>query len=517
MKNAGIYVRVSTERQALEGYSVAAQKENLTKFAHDNGFKVSQVYADEGISGKNIGGRPAVKKLIEDIQNGKIDVVLIQKFDRLTRNISDTEDFIKLFQKYDVDVWSISDGKVDISNSNGKFMTLLKGLFAQHERELTSERIKVALNEKARQGYTLCCGCTPYGYKREKGNKVIIINKEEAKVVKRIFKMYSEGASFTVISKMLNAEGIPTRHAGKTVNLKKDNVVIGSKTFVGVWLPKSVRLILSNPVYIGKVQYAIGRKDYYIGDGKHKPIISEELWNIVQERLKKVKTKTNTKRPKEEVYFCGSLVCGICGKRLTTTRTIGRLKKDGTRNIFCSYRCVNQEKNICSSRYISHNKVEKAFVEYLKNNIEPFDTIDNLVIKEESTDIDEIESIKRIINNKKAKQKEVMNLFMSEKIDYNKFKYMSDELDNIVKTNELKLQKLEASIGNKPVAIDKSKISKYIVDHWNHLTNKEKYDFLSEFVESIVIVNRNSNRYNSKAEVVDVMFYDYQQKNPSEC
>ena len=82
---------------------------------------------------------------------------------------------------------------------------------------------------------------------------------------------------------------------------------------------------------------------------------------------------------------------------------------------------------------------------------------------------------------------------------------------------KMKLQKLEASIGNKPVAIDKSKISKYIVDHWNYLTNKEKYDFLSEFVESIVIVNRNSNRYNGKAEVLDVMFYDYQQKNPSEC
>ena len=512
MRNAGIYVRVSTERQAQEGYSVAAQKENLTKFAKSNDFKVFNFYADEGISGKNVEGRPAIKKLIEDIQNGKIDVVLIQKFDRLTRNISDTEDFIKLFQKYDVDVWSISDGKVDISNSNGKFMTLLKGLFAQHEREVTSERIKVALNEKARQGYTLCCSCTPYGYKREKGNKVIIINKEEAKVVKRIFKMYLDGVSFTSIAKMLNAEGIPTKHAGKTVNMKKNNVVVGSKTFVGVWMPKSVRLILSNPVYIGKVRYGIGRKDFYIGEGKHKPIISETMWNKVQDKLNKIQVKQRTKRPKDEVYFCGTLVCGICGKRLTTARTIGRLKKDGTSSVFCSYRCINQEKDICNSRYISHYKAEEAFIEYLQNNIEQFDTIDDLVIKEENVERDEIESIKRLINSKKAKQKEVMNLFMSEKIDYSKFKYMSDELDNIVKTNELKLQKLEASIGNKPVAIDKSKISKYIVDHWNYLTNKEKYDFLSEFVESIVIVNRNSDRYNGKAEVVDVMLYDYQQK-----
>lgn len=511
MRNAGIYVRVSTEKQASEGYSIAAQRENLTKFAKSNDFKVFNVYADEGISGKSVEGRPAIKKLIQDIQSGKIDVVLIQKFDRLTRNISDTEDFIKLFQKYDIDVWSISDGKVDVSNSNGKFMTLLKGLFAQHEREITSERIKVALNEKAKQGYTLCCGCTPYGYKREIGNKLIIINREEAKIVKRIFKMYLDGVSFTSIAKMLNAEGIPTKHAGKTVNMKKNNVVVGSKTFIGVWMPKSIRLILSNPVYIGKVRYGIGRKDFYIGDGKHKPIISETVWNRVQDKLNKIHTKLHTKRPKDEVYFCGTLVCGICGKRLTTTRTIGKLRKDDTRSIFCSYRCINREKDICNGRYISHYKTEVAFIEYLQNNIEEFDAIDDMVINQEDVDLDEIENIRRLINSKKAKQKEVMNLFISEKIEYDKFKYMSDELDKIVETNEQKLVKLQASYNKETATIEKSKISKYIVDHWRNLTNKEKFEFLNQFVESIIIVNRDVDRYNGKAEVIDIIFYDFKQ------
>ena len=234
MRNAGIYIRVSTERQAQEGYSVAAQKQNLISFAKTSNFKVYDIYADEGISGKDVEGRPSVRRLIKDIQDGKIDVVLIQKFDRLTRNLTDTEDFIQLFQKYDVDVWSISEGKVDISNSNGKFMTLLKGLFAQHERELTSERIKVAFNQKAKQGYTLCCACTPYGYNRKKGNKVIIINQEEAKVVRRIFKMYIEGTSFTTIAKRLTAEGIPTKGGGDTVNIGRNGEIVGTKTFVGV-------------------------------------------------------------------------------------------------------------------------------------------------------------------------------------------------------------------------------------------------------------------------------------------
>ena len=103
MKNAGIYVRVSTERQVQEGYSVAAQKNNLTKFAKDNSFNIYSIYSDEGISGKNVKDRPEVKRLINDIELGLVNVVLIYKFDRLTRNISDTEDFINLINKYDQD------------------------------------------------------------------------------------------------------------------------------------------------------------------------------------------------------------------------------------------------------------------------------------------------------------------------------------------------------------------------------------------------------------------------------
>lgn len=510
MKNAGIYVRVSTERQAQEGYSVAAQKENLTAFAKTNNFKVYDVYADEGISGKDVEGRPSVRRLIKDIQDRKIDVVLIQKFDRLTRNITDTEDFIKLFQKYDIDVWSISDGKVDISNSNGKFMTLLKGLFAQHEREATAERIKIAFSEKARQGYTLCCACAPYGYNRKIGNKVIVINQEEAKVVRRIFKMYVEGTTFTTIAKRLTAEGIPTKRAGDTVNITRNGEIVGTKTFVGVWSPKLIRLMLSNPVYIGKVRYGIGRDDYYIGEGQHKPIISEKIWNKVQDKLSKIETRVHTNRPKDDVYFCGTLVCGVCGKRLTTARTIGRLRKDGTRNLFNAYRCVNQEKQICTARYVSHPKAEEAFIEYLENNIAEFDAIDDLVIEEEDVDLEEIESIKRLLVNKRAKQKEVMDLFMAEKIDYNKFKYMSEELDRILKENETKLKVLEQQYAEKPI-IDKKEISRYIVDHWKNLTDKEKLEFLNEFVESITIVNRDTDKHNGKAEVLDVKFYDYKQ------
>jgi len=508
LKNAGIYVRVSTERQVQEGYSISAQKENLTKFAESHDFKVYDIYADEGISGKDIEGRPSVKRLIQDIKVGKIDVVLLQRFDRLTRSISDTQEFIDLFKEYDVDAWSISDGgMVDITSSNGRFMALLKGLFGQHERELTAERIKDAFSRKAREGYTLCCGCTPYGYRREKGNKVIIIKQDEAKVVRRIFKMYVEGISLTAIAKTLTAEGVPTKRAGQTINIKKDGKIVDTKTFVGVWSSKLIRLMLSNPVYIGKVRYGINRKDYYIGNGYHKPIISEKMWNKVQDKIEKIETKVHTNRPKDDVYFCGTLVCGVCGKKLTTSRTIGRLRKDGTRNLFNAYRCINQEKQICTARYVSHIKVEEAFIEYLENNIAEFDSTLDVVIEEEDANLEEINDIKKLLTTKRAKQKEIMDLFMLEKIDYNQFKYMNEQLDNIIKINENRLFRLKQDYLNKPEK-NKAKISMYMVEHWKLLTDKEKLNFLNEFVEIITIVNRDTNRHNGKAEILNVKFYN---------
>ena len=95
---------------------------------------------------------------------------------------------------------------------------------------------------------------------------------------------------------------------------------------------------------------------------------------------------------------------------------------------------------------------------------------------------------------------------MAEKINYNQFKYMSEELDNIIKSNEIRLSRMEQYYATKP-DINKADISRHIVDHWKLLTDKEKLNFLNEFVESITIVNRDTDRHNGKAEVLDIKFY----------
>ena len=147
-KSAGIYIRVSTEHQAKEGYSVAAQKNNLTNFSLNQGWEIFDIYADEGISGKNIKDRPEVKRMINDIKENKIDVVVLYKFDRLTRDSRDTEDIILLVQEYGIEVFTLSGGIIDVSTATGRFSIRINGAVAQLEREQTIDRVKVALKQK---------------------------------------------------------------------------------------------------------------------------------------------------------------------------------------------------------------------------------------------------------------------------------------------------------------------------------------------------------------------------------
>ncbi len=500
--NAGLYIRVSTEKQVKEGYSVSAQKENLSKFAKQQGFKIFDIYADEGKSGKNIKDRPAVKRLINDIQKKEIDVVVLYKFDRLTRDSKDTENIIELIQQYGIQVFTLAGGTVDVSTATGRFSVRINGAVAQLEREQTIERIKVALEEKVKQGYTLACATTCYGYNRKIHEKEQTINQAEAKIVKRIFKMYIEGKSFTEICNILNAEKIPTKNAGRVVKQRKT----GKKyTINSIWVPKTIRLILTNPTYIGKVRYHIGKEDELITDGKHKPIISKKTWYQVQEKIHKIKKSHRTNLPKEDVYYCGTLVCGLCGKKLTSSRT-NKNKKDGTKMVFNSYRCINREKKLCICLGMSHSKVEKAFMNYI-NNIEALTEIDKVEIKENDAEIEELKTLKKFLGQTSAKKKEVMDLFMINKITDKQLKYMTDELNKKSQRLKEEIDRLEKVILPKQNK-DNVKIPKTIKEHWKYLSNKEKFDFLTNFIEEIVVVNKDRDKVKGKVEIINIKFYE---------
>lgn len=502
--NAGLYIRVSTERQAKEGYSVPAQKENLTNYANSKEWNTYDIYADEGISGKNIEDRPEVKRLITDIKNKKVDVVVLYRFDRLTRDMSDTEEIIKLIQNFGIEVHKISGGVVDVSTAVGRFQVRIEGAVAQLEREQTVERVKFAFVQKVKEGKSLCSGTTSYGYDRPKHQEIQTINKNESKIVKRIFKMYIEGKTFTEIADLLNAEGISTKKRGR---IQKRRFKDEKYTINSVWQPKTIRLILSNITYIGGVRYGIG-KEYGFEElnGKHKPIISIKQWNKVQEKLGKIPKITRVKQTKDNVYYSGTLICGICGQVLTTQQT-KRTKKDGSVIIHYGYRCLNREKNLCTALGMSHRKVEEVFLNYI-DNIDELTEIENVQPNyDEDTDIINIQDLQKKLQEIEIKKKEVMQLFMNNDIDHNQLKYMTEELSKYyyLLDKELKECQKKYQSGKE---VDKNTIARTIKEHWEYLSNRERMEFLTEFVENITIVNRDNNKVNGRPEILEVKFYE---------
>ena len=148
--NTAIYVRVSTEEQATEGFSIHAQKDKLTKYAEVSDYNIVDYYIDDGISGKNLNERPEVTRLINDVKSGKINNVLVYKLDRLTRSVKDLIYLIELFDKYNCTFNSQTE-KIDTSNAVGRMFVKIIGIFAEFERENLAERVTFGYEQKTKE------------------------------------------------------------------------------------------------------------------------------------------------------------------------------------------------------------------------------------------------------------------------------------------------------------------------------------------------------------------------------
>jgi len=227
----GIYMRVSTEDQAKDGFSIHAQREKLSSYANINDWEIVDYYVDEGISAKNIKDRPDINRLINDVKEGKINNVLVYKLDRLTRSVKDLISLIELFEQYNCTFSSVTE-KLDTSNAVGRMFIKIIGIFAEFERENLAERVSFGYEQKTREGnYTNTNGVNGFDYIVGKGD--LVVNEQEKDIVNRIFNMYLEGNSMLKIAKILNQEKVPTKRGG-------------------YWSQSTIKSILTNPLYIGK-------------------------------------------------------------------------------------------------------------------------------------------------------------------------------------------------------------------------------------------------------------------------
>ncbi|MDD4547984.1 MAG: recombinase family protein [Bacilli bacterium] len=497
----GIYVRVSTEEQKEHGYSIPQQIDILTKLANNNKWKVYKIYNDAGISGKNTEDRPMLKELIHDITNKKISKVLITKMDRLSRNVIDTDTLLNFFNKFNCELIDSSGRKIEASNPSDWLFTIIQSAFGQYERKAIINRVKDGFAGKVKQGKSLCSSTPPYGYNREKGNGVLSVDEEEVLVVKRIYYMYLDNYSFAEIARMLNIEKVATKRSNQII--KKNNTK--SAIITSRWTSKTIRLLLSNPTYIGKVRYHLNKADYQEYEGLHESIIDLETYKQVQNKIKKTKRIFRTNKPKEEVYYCGTLVCGYCNKSLTTQRTKKHNKK-GEFNTYYGYRCSNKEHGICNARGMSHKKVEEAFIKYISqiDYLKEFSSLD--IRLNDNNKIKELKDVNKSITKFKNKKEEILNLFIEDKIDEKQMQYMTKDLSKKEKVLNQKRLKLESILSCNN--IDLKSISRSIKVHWKYLTNREKYDFLNQFIMSIVVINDDNDKVKGKIKILSINLYD---------
>lgn len=282
-QRVAIYIRVSTQEQAQEGYSIEIQTERLTSYCKAKDWAIYDVYTDPGFSGSNT-QRPALQKLFADIDAGRIDCVLVYKLDRLSRSQKDTLYMIEdVFLAHNVDFVSVQEN-FDTSSSFGRAMIGILSVFAQLEREQIKERMAMGRIGRAQAGFFHGGGYRPFGYDYEDSR--LTINPAEAIIVRDVYAMFLAGMPMTRIEEIVHEKY--GRHTHHTM----------------------IRSILSTPIYIGLVSWA--GKTY---TGQHEPIIDKETYQRAQLLLNdRARIAASKPKPFRATHLLsGLLVCGNCG------------------------------------------------------------------------------------------------------------------------------------------------------------------------------------------------------------
>jgi site-specific DNA recombinase len=329
-----IYIRVSTEDQAKEGYSLEAQEERLSFFSKSQDWNIYKIYEDKGYSAKDL-NRPALKDLLFDIKLKRFDVILVYKIDRLSRKLKDLIEIVLKLNGYGIGIKSATE-PIDTTTPAGRLIFHQLGSFAQYERELISERTKFGMMKRLKQG--LWNGQPPYGYKVTDGK--LEINPEEDQIVKKVFDLYVEKNMGVInIANELWKLGYQPR------NSKKKR-----------WKANTIHNILRNPIYIGKVRW--GGEE---AEGIHQPIVEKDIFEFVQGKLSA--NRTWTKRYESPNNFLGIVYCGLC-KSPMHIHYPGNENKRRYKYYVCSQRLGYKT---CDQEYIRADILEKSIIEELKN------------------------------------------------------------------------------------------------------------------------------------------------------
>lgn len=358
---AAIYIRVSTRWQ-VDKDSLPLQRDDLPKYAElVLGIKKYEIFEDAGYSAKNT-DRPAYQRMMARVRTGEFSHILVWKIDRISRNLLDFASMYQELKDYGITFVSKNE-QFDTSTAIGEAMLKIILVFAELERNMTSERVTAVMMSRAEQGYWNG-GKVPFGYRWDKELKEFFIVEDEAQVVRMIYEMYRSERSSLKVARTLNEKGLLPRSGA-------------------AWNPVTIGIILKNPFYCGMLRYNYrderkGLKnwsvkdeaEWVIIDGHHPAIVSEEDWRGACQQLEA--NRRNAAGPnraytrKNTHIFAGLLTCGSCGKNMSAT--VDRARADGWRPSI--YNCETHRRfNTCQNKYVSDVTLGPFVLNYIANLI----------------------------------------------------------------------------------------------------------------------------------------------------
>ena len=467
MKNlCGLYLRVSTEDQAREGFSLPEQKERLETFCKFKGYEIVDYYEDAGISAKTGNYRPEFERLKEDIKSKRINTIIALKLDRITRSIFDWEKLMTFLDENDAYIDCAND-EVNTTNANGKMVSRLLMSVSQNEIERTSERTKVGLVGAIKQGHLP--SQAPLGYKHE--NKKLVIDYSTKDVVVRIFELYYNGNSYQTISNILNEEQV----------LGKSN-----------WRDSTITAILENEVYKGDFVHGKRTKHPTYYKNVVEPLVSKEMWEDCQAQ----KEKNSRAYQRTLTYlFLQKIRCPRCNNLMGGKAT---KKKNG--NVYYYYYCNNCKLNL------KENVIEEYFENFI-NEIVEYDSVVNQfflpMIKQKFDEPKEL--LEKELDKQNAKLDRIRKAYIAGAFDleeYNAEKKIVDEAISKIQSElnttnineELKFTPQDILLKRDIDFINKVKLKdeyKERTKTWKDYAREEKSDLIMKYVDDITLLEKN--------------------------
>ncbi len=474
-KVAGIYIRVSTEDQVREGFSLGEQEEKLKQLCKYKDYKIYKIYKDAGISAKNMSGRPAFQQMLEDMRAGKINYIVAYKLDRVTRSVRDLEVLISELEEHHCYLVCDRDD-VNTSSANGRFFVRMLTVLSQLEIEIVSERTKFGLTGAIKSGHIP--GTCPLGYKRDITKKMVI-DETTKDIVIRIFNLYLQGKSYQTIANILNEE--------KVLEPKK-------------WDDSTIEKIINNKIYVGdyerfkRVAKEQG-KEPVIYPNVVEPIITRAMFEDVQIQ----KEKNQRAYCRDRVYiFMQKMKCPKCGKIMGSKGTGGKKKK------YMYYHCAD------CKLYLREDLIEEQVMPMIMDLIEYDMTVKRYFYpvladkKEKNTD-----KLDKEINTLRNQKSRIKEAYLKEIVDVEEFSKEYKAIDEKLKLLEQK--RLETIDLNKQTFspqhlmadrdVEKEKLIRsnkfydMLMAEWKSKDKEEKQEFISKFLESITVEKDSKGNY----------------------